>query len=145
MMKFLIMPLLGFNAVLRFFQESRMDTSHGIDATNYLCDGCCVGTKTCSVIVIPQDHYCNEGNATEAGGPKSSTNCGGSKGSKGIPSGGQRGIRHLASFDDLSRRNLQQPKKGTKGSKGSNGLVNNEHNPDDLRLEYALSTQRCHF
>jgi hypothetical protein len=39
----------------------------------------------------------------------------------------------------LSGRNLQLPKKTTKASKG---LLNDEHNPDDLRMEYALSTQR---
>lgn len=90
-----------------------------------------VGTRTCSVIVIPDDHYCGVGNGSKG------KNCG-SKGAKGIiPNGGQRGARHLASSDDLSGRNLQLPKKVKKGSKG----LNNEHDPDDLRKEYALSTQ----
>jgi hypothetical protein len=97
-----------------------------------------VGSKTCSVIVIPDDHYCGDGNGSTAGGLSSKKKCGG-KSTKGIPNGGQRGVRHLASFDDLSTRKLQLPKKLTKASKG---VLNDEHFPDDLRMEYALSTQR---
>ena len=93
-----------------------------------------VGTKTCSVIVIPDGHY-------GIAGSKKSSKKGGTKGPKGMQNGGQiqRGVRHLESFGDLSGRNLQLPKKV---KKGVNGLPNNEHDPDDLRKEYARSTQR---
>jgi hypothetical protein len=119
--------------------ENDSATTHFYDNTISATDPARnVGTKTCIVIVIPEDHYCADGNGSKVGGQNPSKKCG-SKGTKGIQNGGQRGVRHLASFDDLSSRNLQLPKKTTKASKG---LLNDEHNPDDLRMEYALSTQR---
>jgi hypothetical protein len=100
-----------------------------------------VGTKTCSVIVIPDDHYCAGGNCAKAGGK----NKGVGNLPKGMQNGLQRGLHHLESFDDFSGRNLQRPKRVKKVKQvkqGSKGLLNNDHDPDDLRREFALSTQR---
>lgn len=100
-----------------------------------------VGTKTCSVIVIPYDHYCAGGNCAKAGGK----NKGAGNLPKGMQNGLQRGLHHLESFDDFSGRNLQLPKRVKRVKKvkqGSKGLLNNDHDPDDLRREFALSTQR---
>lgn len=95
-----------------------------------------VGSKVCVVIVVPQDD-CEHGKG--AGGLKSKKQCGGSKSSKVIQNGGQRG-EDLDSAVDFSGRNLQRSKKSAKSSKDL--VTPNENNPDRLRTEYALSTQR---
>ncbi|KAG7365568.1 hypothetical protein IV203_038772 [Nitzschia inconspicua] len=74
-----------------------------------------VGTKTCSVIVIPANHYCGDAEC-------------GSKGSKST-----KNVQN-----DVNGRNLQVSKKKSKALNGRR----NDHNPDDLRLEYLSSTQR---
>jgi len=102
------------------------------------------GTKTCSAIVIPEDHYCNDGMSSTAS--KSSKRCG-SKGSKSTGSvldgvGARRALHQ--SEESFSLYDDSRALQGlvTKSIKSSKGINQEEHNPDDLRMEFTRSTQR---
>jgi hypothetical protein len=92
-----------------------------------------VGTATCSVIVDPDNHHMFEVTSMSKGSKKSSKS--------------KKGDNRKLADSSSSRRALGG--KGSKRGKGSSKSKISEiiverkpHNPDDLRAEYALSTQR---
>jgi hypothetical protein len=84
-----------------------------------------VGVETCSVIVVPDDHYEDTIELTSSS----------KKSGKASSKASTRKLKGILSKSSKTS-------KSKKSSKQNGKMVEEPHNPDDLRLEYPLSIQR---